>query len=283
MKDSDTIGYILLVDCDDEKGIVHKVTGILFEHGLNIEEQAEFVDKATNHFFMRTGVSGVFRQELLIADLQACSFNNLQLKLTPVGSKNIVVMVSKEPHCLGDLLIRHEYGELQGRILAVVGNHAKLSGLTEKFGIPFHFIPHENKTREEHELQLVQAINQYNPDYLVLAKYMRILSPSFVQRYPNRIINIHHSFLPAFSGARPYHQAFERGVKIIGATAHFVTEELDEGPIIAQNVIPTAHNKSPADMVRAGRDVEKAVLAKALRLALEDRLFVHQRHTIIFD
>jgi formyltetrahydrofolate deformylase len=275
--------HILLVDCEDEKGIVHKITGIISRCGLNIDDQAEFVEKTTNHFFMRTEVSGPVEGQALLDEVKALGLRNLIVNLNKKEQKDIIVLVSKEPYCLGDLLIRHAYDELGGRIVAVISNHRLLENLVAKFELPFHYLPHGEKPREQHEKEILGVIEQYTPAYVVLAKYMRVLSPEFVRRYPYRIINIHHSFLPAFVGANPYHQAFERGVKIIGATAHFVTEELDEGPIIAQDVIPTAHNKSPAEMVRAGRDVEKVVLAKALRLVLEDRVFVQHRHTIIFD
>ncbi|MDZ7902042.1 MAG: formyltetrahydrofolate deformylase [Rheinheimera sp.] len=163
----------------------------------------------------------------------------------------------------------------------MIGNHANLQQLTEKFDIPFHFISHEQLSREAHEAQLLAKIAEYKPDYLVLAKFMRVLSPTFVKQYPNRIINIHHSFLPAFIGANPYRQAFERGVKIIGATAHFVTDDLDEGPIIKQMVTNVDHNYSAQDMAKAGRDVEKNVLSKALQQVVEDRVFVHGNKTVI--
>jgi formyltetrahydrofolate deformylase len=164
-----------------------------------------------------------------------------------------------------------------------VSNHDSLRPLADKFGVPFHHVPHEGVTREAHEAELLALITPLSPDYIVLAKYMRILSPGFVAAWPSRIVNIHHSFLPAFSGARPYHQAFRRGVKVIGATAHFVSDQLDEGPIIMQQVIPMDHSYTPHDLARAGRDIERTVLANSLKLLNEDRVFLCENRTIIFD
>jgi formyltetrahydrofolate deformylase len=191
--------------------------------------------------------------------------------------------VTKEAHCIGDLLIRHEFGALNAEIQAVVGNYETLKSLTEKFGIPFHYVDTTGISREAHEQKMIEIIDGYDPDYLVLAKFMRVLTPGFVGHYENRIINIHHSFLPAFIGAKPYHQAYERGVKIIGATAHFVNNDLDEGPIIAQNVINVDHTDSAEEMANAGHDVEKIVLAKALKLVFEEKVFVNKNKTVIFD
>ncbi|HZV33868.1 MAG TPA: formyltetrahydrofolate deformylase, partial [Verrucomicrobiae bacterium] len=197
--------------------------------------------------------------------------------------KRIVVLVSKEHHCLGDILVRHAFGELNAEVLAVIGNHAVLEPLVARFNLPFHHLSHEMLSRTEHEAELLKIISRLNPDYLVLAKYMRVLSPEFVNRFPARIVNIHHSFLPAFAGAKPYQQAFERGVKVIGASAHFVTEKLDEGPLIVQQVIPVDHTHTARDLSQAGRDVEQMVLARALRLVFEDRVFLCGNRTIIFD
>jgi formyltetrahydrofolate deformylase len=197
--------------------------------------------------------------------------------------RRIVVMASREHHCLADLLVRNAYGELGAELLAVMSNHENLRPLSEKFSVPFHFVTHEGLTRQAHEEALTALIGPLNPDYVVLAKYMRVLGPGFVAAWPNRIVNIHHSFLPAFSGARPYHQAFHRGVKVIGATAHFVSDQLDEGPIIMQQVIPMDHSYTPHDLARAGRDIERTVLANSLKLLLEDRVFLCANRTVIFD
>jgi formyltetrahydrofolate deformylase len=193
-----------------------------------------------------------------------------------------VLLATKESHALGDILIRYMDGDLGADIECVIANHDTLRDLVERFDIPFHHIPAEDMSREDHEAKVMQQIDQYEFDYIVLAKYMRILTPDFVKAYPQKIINIHHSFLPAFIGANPYKQAYERGVKIIGATAHFVTDDLDEGPIIAQDVIPVNHRFSWKDMQRAGRDGEKIVLSRALSLVLQDRVFVNGNKTVIF-
>jgi formyltetrahydrofolate deformylase len=165
----------------------------------------------------------------------------------------------------------------------VIANHATLEPLVRKFDLPFHHLPHGELPREVHEAEVLNMVQRYRPDYVVLAKYMRVLSPKFVGQFPARLVNIHHSFLPAFAGARPYHQAFERGVKVIGATAHFVTDELDAGPIIVQQVVPVDHTHAAEDLVLAGRDVEQMVLARALRLVFEDRVFLCGNRTVIFD
>ncbi len=275
--------YILLINCCDEKGLVHRITGVLFRHGLNIVSNHEFVDRDTERFFMRTEFAGEFNRGRVEEELAALLPGGTRIVITPRRKKDIIVMVSREHHCLGDLLLRHEYDRLNACITAVISNHSFLEPLVRKFDIPFHCIPAEHTGRGEHEAQLLETLARHPHEYLVLAKYMRILSPSFVARYENRIVNIHHSFLPAFAGANPYLQAYERGVKIIGATAHFVTENLDEGPIIAQSVITVDHTRSAEDMMQAGRDVEKTVLATALRLAFEERVFVSGNRTIIFD
>lgn len=275
--------YILLIACKDRKGIIHAVTGILLKYNLNIIANAEFVERAEGNFFMRTEFSGEINTETLKAEIAQQLPEDAFLQLNKKRKKNIVLLATKESHCLGDLLLRNYSNELNANITAVVSNYAQLGDLCAKFGVQFEYISHEGKTRQEHESEITKTLNKYQPEYLVLAKYMRILSSEFTAGYPNRIINIHHSFLPAFIGARPYEQAYQRGVKIIGATAHFVNENLDEGPIIAQNVIPVAHSYSANDMMLNGKDVEKIVLAKALKLVLEERVFVSGNKTIIFD
>ena len=205
------------------------------------------------------------------------------MRVTKIEPRRVVVLASREHHCLADLLVRNAFDELNARIVAVVSNHAELGALVGKFNVPFHCLSHEGLTREEHEERLLGWIEKQAPEYLVLAKYMRILSPGFVRRFAHRIINIHHSFLPAFVGAKPYAQAFQRGVKVIGATAHFVTEELDQGPIIVQEVLPVNHTHTPQDLAQAGREVEKTALARALRLVFEDRVLLCGNRTIIFD
>jgi formyltetrahydrofolate deformylase len=275
--------YILRIDCPDEKGLVHKITGVLYHNDLNIIRTDEFVDKESAYFFMRIEFAGNTDENKIISGLIGILPSNSNISLNKAHRKNIIILATKEHHCLGDLLIRYHFNELNANILAVVSNHEVLHALTEKFNIPFHFVPHENKSREEHESEVLHIVNAYHPDFLVLAKYMRVLTADFASYFPNKIVNIHHSFLPAFIGANPYRQAYQRGVKIIGATAHFVNENLDEGPIIAQSVIPVDHTENATDMARLGRDVEKIVLAKALKLVFEDRVFVKDNKTVIFE
>ncbi len=275
--------HILRIDCDDREGLVYAITGVLFHHGFNITSNREFVDSETRHFFMRTeftgDISGLELEKELLGVLPGKS--NVELK--DKSKKRVVVMVTREPHCLGDLIINHAFGEINAVIQAVISNRSSLEGLVSKFNIPFYHVPHEGLSRQEHEERILDVLGKYNPEYIVLAKYMRILTPGFVERFRNRIINIHHSFLPAFVGADPYAQAFRRGVKIIGATAHFVNDYLDEGPIITQGVIPIDHKYGPEEMRQAGRDVEKVVLAKALRLVFDDKVFINGNKTIVME
>lgn len=273
----------LLIDSEDEPGLIYKVTSVIYRHNLNIIGNAEFVERTFNQFFMRTEFSGHFEDEVLISGLKAALPANARIELSHQRKRDIALLVTKEHHCLSDLLVRNAFSELNANIRCVVSNYATLEELTSKFNIPFHYVSHEGKSREEHEAEVLGVLDSYKPEFLVLAKYMRVLSPDFVSRYANRIINIHHSFLPAFIGANPYQQAYDRGVKIIGATAHFVNNNLDEGPIIAQSVIPVAHSHSAKEMAQAGRDVEKIVLARSLKLVLSDRVFVYRNKTIIFD
>jgi formyltetrahydrofolate deformylase len=272
----------VLIDCDDAKGLVYKISKVFYDRDLNIDNNREFVDKEQNRFFMRTVVTGIFDVSELLEALKAVAPDDAHIRLIEPRTKKIVLLATKESHALGDILIRYMDGDLGADIECVIANHDTLRDLVERFDIPFHYIPAEDMSREDHEDKVMQQIDQYEFDYIVLAKYMRILTPNFVKAYPQQIINIHHSFLPAFIGANPYKQAYERGVKIIGATAHFVTDDLDEGPIIAQDVIPVNHRFSWKDMQRAGRDGEKIVLSRALSLVLQDRVFVNGNKTVIF-
>jgi formyltetrahydrofolate deformylase len=276
---------IVLVDCADEVGLIHRITGVLQACRLNIESNQEFVDTAARHFFLRAEVmpaGGPVPAERLAAELAAVLPAAARVRVTRAERRPIVVCATREPHCLGELLLLDAVGELPGKIVAVAANHDVLRGLVERFGVPFHHVPHEAESREAHEAALAAVIDAHAPEYVVLARYMRVLSPRFIARYTDRIVNIHHSFLPAFAGASPYRQAFARGVKVIGATAHFVTAELDDGPIIAQDVIAVDHTYTPERMAQAGRDVEKLVLARAVRLVLEERVFLHGRRTVVF-
>ena len=276
---------IVLVDCPDEVGLIYRITGVLQGRRLNIESNHEFVDASVGHFFFRAEVKPAGEPvppDLLRDDLVAVLPPGARVRVTREGRRPIVVCVTREPHCLGELLLLDAVGDLPGRIVAVVANHDNLRSLVERFGVPFHHVPHEGLSRDAHERNLLEAIDAHAPDYVVLARYMRVLSAAAVARYRDRIVNIHHSFLPAFAGASPYRQAFARGVKLIGATAHFVTEELDAGPIIAQDVTPVDHTFTPERMAQAGRDVEKLVLARAVRLVLEERVFLHGPRAVVF-
>ncbi|HEX4911926.1 MAG TPA: formyltetrahydrofolate deformylase [Permianibacter sp.] len=280
--------HILLVDCPDQRGLVHAITGVLLRHGCNVLSNHEFVDHEQARFFMRTEFDGAIAPAAVEAELAAVLPAGTAVKLYDRSRPRIVVLATKEHHCLAELLVRHAFGELGAELVAVVSNYDLLAELTGKFGVPYHHVSHdgpskEGLSREQHEAALFEQVDRYQPDFIVLAKYMRVLTPAAVARYPFRLINIHHSFLPAFVGASPYRQAWQRGVKIIGATAHFVTNDLDEGPIIAQNVIPVDHSHSPEDMAQAGRDVEKIVLAKALKLVFERRVLLNGNRTIIFE
>lgn len=275
--------YILKIDCPDQKGLIHEISGILFEFGLNIIENEEFVDHVNNHFFMRSELVGELNRGDVFNKLSKLLPENAQIQLHEKRKKNIIVFATKEYHCLGDLLVRHHFGELKANIQAIISNHDHLEQFCQKFDLPFYHVSAENIDRKEHEAKVLGIVNQYNPEFLVLAKYMRILTPEFSNNFRNKIINIHHSFLPAFVGARPYAQAYSRGVKLIGATAHFVNDNLDEGPIINQEVIHTNHKNDDKMMAKSGRDVEKIVLSNALKLVFDDRVFVHNNKTIIFE
>lgn len=273
--------YILRIQAPDEKGLIYKITSLLQD--FNITKNNEFVDWEQGMFFFRAQFEGDKSIDGLREQLAQILPKESEISLEPKHAPNILLLCTKENHCLGDILLRCESNELDVRIQAVIGNHDTLRPLVERFGIAFHTISHNGLSREEHEKQLLDCIYQIGEvDLLVLAKYMRILSPDFVAHFRHRILNIHHSLLPAFVGANPYKQAHNRGAKIIGATAHFVTNALDEGPIIAQDIIKIDHNYTIKDMQQAGRDIEKIVLARALKLVCEQRVFVYQNKTIIF-
>lgn len=274
---------VVLIDCTDEKGLISKITNVLYKQDLNIVANWEFVDTINGLFFMRTEVEGYIIKDQLISELTQILPVHANVRISSKERKKVIILATKEAHCLGDLLVRCWHGGIDADIQAVISNHSILQDLVERFDLPYHFIPNEDLERADHEALIASIVDQYQPDYLILAKYMRILSSEFTMKYRNKIINIHHSFLPAFIGAKPYQQAFDRGVKIIGATAHFVNENLDEGPIICQQVIPVDHAYGPDDMARAGQDVEKVTLAQAIRMVLEDRVFVCGNRTVVFD
>ncbi len=276
--------YILKIYSEDEKGLIYRISDVIFKFGLNIAKNHEFVDHEVNKFFYRAEIH-------TDEDIDKCALTGLlsamlgskaHIELIEAKKKNIVIMATKETHCLGDLLIKNYSKEINANILSVIANYDDLRDLVEKFGIKFHCVEAGDLERLEHEKKVLEVLKEYDIDYIVLAKYMRILSPNFVNAYKKKIINIHHSFLPAFIGANPYKQAFERGVKIVGATAHFVNNDLDEGPIITQDIIRVNHEMNWKEMRVAGRNVEKNVLASALELVFDDRVFVYNNKTVIF-
>lgn len=276
--------YRILIKCKDAKGLVYGVSKVFFDFDLNIISNSEFVDNQAEIFFMRSVVAGAVDQKQLHDKLAKALPIHADIQVIDTQTKrNIVIMATKESHALGDLLLRYADGELNANVLGVVANHEHLRHFVEKFDLPFFSLSADGMTRETHEIAALELLKNEFPqlDYIVLAKYMRILSPFFVGHFPYKMINIHHSFLPAFIGANPYKQAYERGVKVIGATAHFVTNDLDEGPIIAQSTLAVDHAHSWKQMQAMGRDVEKIVLSNALKQILEDRIFLHGNRTII--
>lgn len=275
------MNHVLLIHSRDQKGLISKISTILYQNDLNIVEMKEHVDRASNTFYMRCEFTGDGNIEAIKEKISKELPADASLTLNPKKKKDVVILATKEHHCLSDILIRHYFSELDVEIKCVIANHTNLKELVNKFGIEFVHISHENKTKEAFEQEILDYTKKLNPDYLVLAKFMRILSSNFVKHYPNKIINIHHSFLPAFIGANPYRQAYERGIKIIGATSHFVTDELDQGPIISQKTIQVDHSFSADDMKKAGRDTERLALAEALNHAIDDRIFVMGNKTVI--
>ncbi len=279
--------YTLSLSCPDRVGVVAAVSSFLAGHQGWITEANHHADVDGKRFFMR--------QEIL-ADSLPFDIDVLREKFAPIArefgmdwkisdsarKKRVVVMVSKQEHCLYDLLSRWHADELNIEIPCVISNHETFRGLVEWHGIPFHHVPVTPDTKAEAYAKVEDLYREARGDVMVLARYMQILSPGLCERYPGQIINIHHSFLPSFVGAKPYHQAYVRGVKLIGATCHYVTSELDQGPIIEQDVIRIDHSDAPEDLVRYGKDIEKAVLARGLRYHLEDRVLVHGNKTVVF-
>jgi len=280
--------YRLTISCPDGVGIVAAVSQFLADHGGWISEANHHSDPITKHFFMR--------QEIL-ADSLTCSIETLRTAFIPIAEKfamdwqlvdasqpkKVVLCVSKQAHCLNDLLYRWRSKELFFDIPCVISNHEDFRDYVEWHGIPFHHIPVTKDNKQQAFANMAKVVDAVQADVVVLARYMQIFPPDLCEKYANKIINIHHSFLPSFVGARPYHQASERGVKLIGATCHYVTEELDAGPIIEQDVLRVNHGDTARDMVRLGRDVEKMVLSRGLRYHLEDRVLIHDRKTVVLS
>ena len=273
--------YTLLIDANDEKGLIYKITKVLYDQNLNILNQQEYVDKDLKKFFFRSELQGDIKNIDDTYKKLKEILPTAKIKLNKNKKKSIVILATKEAHALGDILIKYYSGDFDIEIKAVIANRENLKDLVEKFSIPFYYIPAENKERENHENEMIEIIKPLNPDLIILAKFMRILTPNFVEAFPEKILNIHHSFLPAFIGANPYKQAYERGVKIIGATSHLVNNNLDDGPIIEQDVIKVSHDLDWKEMRNRGRDIEKIVLSRAIKLLLEDRVFVNENKTII--
>lgn len=275
---------VLLIKCKDEKGIIHKVSGVLLEFGCNIIRNREFVDVQQGIFYMRTEFEALeFKKEEVLSRVREVLPENSEVEIPKSEKKKVVLLATKEHHCVSELLSRNHFEEFNFKISAIVANHEDLRDLADRFGIDFHHISCEGIEKEEQEKIVLDILEKEAPDYIVLAKYMRILSPEFVEKYKGKIINIHHSFLPAFIGANPYRQAYERGVKLIGATAHFVTSELDQGPIITQDVAKVNHADNVSAMKRISQDVEKLTLSKAVKLACEDKVIINGNKTIVFE
>lgn len=275
---------LILIQCRDKIGLVSQIAKVIVSYNLNIDAMHQFVDEGEFLFFARFECSGPGTDSQLIRDeLLKHLPDQAIVKVNPPSPKKLAILVTKEYHCLGDILTRNFFHNTDAEVCCVIGNHTGLESFTERFSLPFYYIPHQERSKEDFENEILSILSEHQPDYLVLAKFMQILSADFVARYPNRIINIHHSFLPAFAGGRPYHQAFVRGVKLIGATAHFVTESLDDGPIVTQQTITIDHAYTVAEMVRAGQEVEKTVLNKAIALVTGDKVFVSGNKTIVFE
>jgi formyltetrahydrofolate deformylase len=278
---------VLTLDCREAPGIVHAVSGVLLEHGCNIVELKQFDDRRLGHFFMRVHVASstgeMLDEEALRKDLGPVAERfGMSWELDRHGAKRrVMIMVSKFGHCLNDLLFRARTGELPVEIVAVVSNHRDHQRLVEWHGIPFFHIPVTPDTKPEAEAKLLELVDRFEVDLVVLARYMQVLSDSLATRMAGRVINIHHSFLPSFKGAKPYHQAYERGVKTVGATAHYVNSELDEGPIIAQQLVDVDHTFGPEDLVAAGRDTECKALSNAVKWHCEGRVILHGNRTVV--
>jgi formyltetrahydrofolate deformylase len=278
---------VILVSCPDQLGLVAHLTAALHEAGCNILDAAQYTDTLTNVFIQRIHISSDRSNDSkTLQEHLSPIANTFQMKISirwTDETKRVAIFVSKEDHCLHDLLLLHRDGDLHCSIDMVISNHENLADVAQRFGVPFHHIPVPNSGDIEAEQQQAALLEAHNIDLLVLARYMRIFSETFTQKYAEKIINIHHSFLPAFAGGKPYHQAFVKGVKCIGATAHYATAELDAGPIIEQGVIRISHKDSVKEMIRKGRDNERTVLARAVRWHLEDRIIVHNNRAIVFS
>jgi len=278
----------LMVGGPEKRGIHAALAQLLHDHGVHIVHSAQHLDSGGGLFFerIRFDLSELTsdRATLEAAIREACAKFGMDYRLYGDRKKRIAILVSKQEHCLYDLLVRHRAGDLPPcEIALIVSNHENASDCAKHFGVPFVHLPVTADTKPQQEAQMLALLREQNIELIVLARYMQILSPTFVERYPTRVINVHHSFLPAFIGANPYRQAYERGVKLIGATSHYVTSDLDQGPILEQEVVRCSHRDSVDDLVRKGRDLEKRVLAAGIRWHLEDRILVHSNKTVVFE
>jgi formyltetrahydrofolate deformylase len=279
---------ILLVSCPDQKGVVAGIADFVYRHGGNIIHANEHGDRESNLFLTRVEFDPA-EFDIRLSDF-ASHFSPIaqkfQMQWRLAQSRNrprMIIMVSKYDHCLVDLLYRHKSGELACEIPLIVSNHPDNQPMAEFYGIPYQTVAVTKDNKGDAEQKILSLLQQHTPDFIVLARYMQILSNEFVNHYPHRIINIHHSFLPAFIGAKPYHQAFARGVKLIGATSHYVTEVLDDGPIIEQDVVRISHRDSVEDLLQKGRDLEKVVLSRAVRWHIDNRILLYGNKTVVFD
>jgi formyltetrahydrofolate deformylase len=278
----------LLVSCPDRKGIVAGLAQVLYGHGANILDADQHTDPVAGQFFQRirfdTAELHSDRNALETGVREVAERFQMRWRLAyDRDVARVAIFVSRYDHCLYDLLLRHRAGELACEIPLVVSNHPDLEPVAQQFGAEFGHFPITAETRYAQEQRELELLDQHGVDLIVLARYMQILSPALVERYPDRIINIHHSFLPAFIGSKPYQQAYQRGVKLVGATAHYVTSELDEGPIIEQDVVRCSHRDKVDDLARKGRDLEKVVLARAVRWHVEHRVLVYGNKTVVFE
>jgi formyltetrahydrofolate deformylase len=280
-------GFILTLSCPDRVGIVHSVTGFLAEHECNILDSQQFGDRDTGRFFMRVHLESNDRpldlDDLRTAFARVGETFSMDWQIDGDAARaRVVIMVSQQGHCLNDLLYRSRIGSLPADIAGIVSNHRDFESLAKSYEIPYHYVPVAPESRDDAEQRLLDIVAENHVDLVILARYMQILSPRVCEQLPGRIINIHHSFLPSFKGAKPYHQAHARGVKLIGATAHYVTANLDEGPIIEQEVARVDHADDVEGLTSIGRDVECLALARAVRWHLEHRVLVDGHKTIVF-
>lgn len=277
---------VLLIQCADQKGLLAGITGFFAERGYNILHCQQYTDTEHGRYFMRLKVEdeGQMPHHALQQDFNSLA-DSLQLTWSVHYTDlpyRVALLVTRASHCPYDLLLRELEGELKCEIPVIIGNHPDLENMARQFNKPFYHLPITTETKQQQEAQIKSLLSEYQIDLVVMARYMQILSEQFVKEFAGKVINIHHGFLPAFQGAKPYHQAYERGVKLIGATAHYATAELDEGPIIEQDVERVRHDNSPQDLVMIGKDIERLVLARAVKAHIEHRIIVSGRRTIVF-